>query len=70
VNFKKLPDKIYKEEIKLDGKAFRLRKKPKEDKPVEVEMSDGEIQEKKKRKIDYYLDLKFEGAYHIDIAKN
>lgn len=70
VNFKKLPNKIYKEELKLDGKAFRTRKKAKEEEPIEKEESEGDIEDKKKRKIDYYLDRKFDGSYHIDIAKN
>lgn len=65
-----MPKKIYKKEVPVEGKGLRTRKKAKEADTNEVEASEGEEQESKGRKIDYFLDRKFDGEYHIDIAKN
>ena len=70
LNFATLPKKIYKRELPAEGKGIRVRKKAKGEDEKEIEVSDEEIEEKKTRKIDYFLDRKFEGAYHIDIAKS
>ena len=70
LNFATLPKKIYKRELPAEGKGIRVRKKAKGEDEKEIEVSDEEIEEKKTRKIDYFLDRRFEGAYHIDIAKS
>jgi hypothetical protein len=70
MNFKEMPKKIYKQDVPVEGKGIRTRKKAKDDEPIEKEISDGEGHDKKGRKIDYFLDRKFEGKHHIDIAKN
>lgn len=69
INFAKLPDKIYKRELHVEGKGIRVRKKVKDEDVKPIEASDEEIAEKKSRKIDYFLDRKFEGEHHIDMAK-
>lgn len=70
MNYQKLPDKIYKKEMPQEGKGIRVRKKVKDEDVKPIEVSDEEIEERKSRKIDYFLDRRFEGAYHIEMAKN
>jgi hypothetical protein len=68
INFKKLPDQVYRE---VEPEKFKIRgRKKKEEEEDENEGTDGEdLEAVKKRKVDYYLDRPFEGTYHIDMAR-
>ena len=71
LNFVKLPDQIYKE-TELTAK-FKIRgRKKKDEVENDKDGSDGEELGivRKMRKVDYFLDRKFEGLYHIDMAIN
>lgn len=69
LNIKTHPHHIYRE---AEPEKFKIRgrKKKEEEEEDDQDGSDGEIVElKKNRRIDYFLDRKFEGEYHIDMAK-
>lgn len=70
MNFKKYPDQIYRDDEPMMKFKIRGRKK-KEEEEEDVDGSDGEdLDVKKARKIDYFLDRPFEGTYHISMARN
>ena len=69
VNFKKYPDQIYRE---VEPEKFKIRgRKKKEEEEEDKDGSDGEdLEIRKNRKIDYFIDRPFEGTFHISLAKN
>jgi hypothetical protein len=68
LNFKSFPNQIFRE---AEPEKFKIRgRKKKEEEEEDKDGSDGEVIDvKKSRKIDYFLDRKFDGEYHIRMAQ-